>query len=200
MQQVLGLVLGWVSSQGYLLLFVGMLLEGPIVTAGGSFAAALGVFNPWLVVVLSILGNLIPDAIYYSIGYFGRERVVDKYGHYLKITKERVRRLEELYHKHAGKTLLAVKLLPLLPVPGLIIAGVVKMPVKRFVLWSLVVTIPSSGIYFLIGYYFGAAYVKILRYVDYGGYLLLALLAVSLLVVYLTTKISRKIGEKIEKI
>src|SRR5437868_9392115 len=91
-----GALTHWVVSNGYVLLFIGMLVEGPVVTAAAAFAAALGFLDIWLVLLFSIIGNLFPDVIYYLIGYWGRERFVDKYGHYFQLTKDRVAKLEKM--------------------------------------------------------------------------------------------------------
>ncbi len=190
----------WVIANGYLLMFVLMLLEGPAVTAAGAFAAALGIFNIWTVFFLSVLGNLIPDAIYYAIGFWGREGVVEKYNRYLKINKEWLGKLEANYAKHAGKTLTAVKLIPVLATPGLIIAGIARVPLKKYVFWSLVITIPSSLLYLIIGYYFGAAYGNIVKYIKYGEYFIVIAIVFFILVSYASKKLSKKISEKIEEI
>jgi len=182
---------------GYLLMFVAMLIEGPVVTAAGAFAAALGYFNVWVVLALSILGNFVPDVIFYAIGFWGRERLVDKYIHRLKITPERVEKLEKLYHEHIGKTLTIIKLAPILATPGLIVAGIARVPVKKFMIWSLIVTAPSSLFYLLLGYYSGAAYGRILRYANYGGYFIAAAIGIFILLSYLQKKYGKKLGEEI---
>ena len=41
--------LQWVIAGGYALVFFGMMIEGPIVTAAAAFAASLGYFNIWAV-------------------------------------------------------------------------------------------------------------------------------------------------------
>jgi membrane protein DedA with SNARE-associated domain len=186
-----------VLHYGYLLMFVGMLIEGSFITAAGSFAAALGYFNLWIVLLLSVLGNLIPDVIYYAIGFWGRQKFMDKYGHYFRVTPERTEKLERLYREHAGKTLMIVKMVPLLATPGLIIAGAARVPAKKFAIWGLIVTVPSSFSYLLIGYYFGAAYEKIIRYMNYGGYFIVASIAIFITLSYLQKRYGKKLGEKI---
>src|SRR5512140_1915224 len=100
----------WIIAHGYLLMFVIMVVEGPVITAAAAFASALGYFNLYLVFLLSILGNLVPDVIYYAIGYWGRKRLVNKYGHYLGLSDTRILHLENLSEKHAGKALTLIKL------------------------------------------------------------------------------------------
>lgn len=190
----------WALGNGYIIMFVAMLIEGPVITAAGALGAVLGYFNIWAVFLLSILGNLIPDAIYYAIGFWGRQKFVDKYGKYFRISPEKIKTLEELYHKHAGKALFAIKMIPLVATPGLIIAGVARVPIRKYIWWSVAVTIPSSLIFLLIGYYSGAAYGKIVGHVNYGGELAAAAIIVFVIISYFWKKISGKIGEKITKI
>lgn len=191
----------WTSSgYGYTLLFLGMLPEGPVITATASFGASLGLFNVWLVFLISVLGNFLPDTAYYLVGFWGRRRVIDKYGKYMMLPRERLERLEQLFHANAVKTMFAVKLLPFVATPGLIIAGIARMPLRQYLFWSIVITIPSSLAFVLLGYYFGEAYREIVKYVGYGGYIALGALAVFALASYLYKKFSKKIAEKVEKI
>ena len=187
----------WVVSHGYPLMFVAMLVEGPAVTAAGAFAVALGYFNLWVVFGLSILGNLIPDVAYYALGYWGRKGFVDKYGHHFGITPERSAYLEKLINQHVGKALAFIKLFPLIATPGLIIAGASRVDLKKYVWWSLVITVPSSGFFLVVGYYFGAAYDKIVNYLNYGGYLAAGAVVIFIAISYFWKKLSAKFAKTI---
>jgi membrane protein DedA with SNARE-associated domain len=190
----------WILTNGYAVMFVGMLIEGPAITSVGSFAAKLGYFNIWTVVILSILGNLIPDAVYYALGFWGRNALLDRWGRHFGVTKERMEKLERHFITHPGKTLFAIKMIPTIATPGLIAAGAARMHLKTYIWWSIAITIPSSFLYAVIGYYFGAAYHEIIQYVDYGGYVLGGFIILMFLIPYLYGKISGRIAEKIEKI
>ncbi|MBM3183767.1 MAG: DedA family protein [Chlamydiae bacterium] len=189
--------LAWIISHGYTILFLVMVVEGPAITAIGAFAAALGYFDLWWVFFLSILGNLLPDLIYYVLGFWGRRQFVDKYGHYLGIRKEKVERLEGLFQKHVGKTITLVKLIPALATPGLIMAGVLRVPIKPYIFWSLIVTIPSSGFYLFLGYFCEPAYEMIASYEKYGEYSVLGLIGIFVIVYFLRKKLSRKMAAKV---
>jgi membrane protein DedA with SNARE-associated domain len=190
----------WILHHGYPLLFIIMLIEGPVVTAAGAFAAALHYFNIWVVLLLSILANLIPDLIYYALGYWGREKFLNKYGHYIGITKERIAATEKLAKKHSGKSLFAIKTIPFLATPGLIIVGATKMDLKKYAFWCAAITIPTSAIYLILGYYFGAAYATIDHYLHIGGYVIAAALVVILIVAYVQRKYlagyAKKLGQE----
>lgn len=191
-------ILHWVIAHGYTLLFILMFIEGPVVTAAGAFAAALGYFNIWLILLISVLANLIPDFLYYAMGYWGRHALVDKYGHYFGVTPERMIAAEKLAHKHSGKSLLMIKLVPFLATPGLIVVGATKMDLRKYTFWSVVITVPTSGFYLILGYYFGAAYATIDSYMHIGEYVLAAGIIIFFLIIYLQRKYSAKILGRIE--
>ena len=192
----------WVLQQGYTVMFILMLIEGPVVTAAGGFAAALSYFHLWIVFGLSILANLIPDVVYYAMGYWGRHRFIDHYGHYFGLTKKRVATAEKLANRHTAKSLIAIKMIPFLATPGLIVVGASKMDLRKYIFWSIVITVPSSLIYLLIGYYFGAAYSTIDHYLHLGYYLIGVTIIILLVVIYFQRKFvenfARRFGDGIE--
>jgi membrane protein DedA with SNARE-associated domain len=108
-------------------------------------------------------------------------------------------RLEKSYEKHAGKTLLFVKLAPLFATPGLVAAGIARVPIKKYTLWSFIVTAPSSLFYLIVGYYFGAAYNKVVEFANYGSYILAMAIVVFITLSYLQKKYGKKLAEKIEE-
>jgi membrane protein DedA with SNARE-associated domain len=188
----------WVLQHGYPLLFIVMLIEGPIVTAAAAFAAALHYMNIWIVLSLSILANFIPDLVYYAIGYWGRGKFLDKYGHYLGITPERIASTEKLAATHSGKSLFMIKMVPLLATPGLILVGATKMDIKKYAFWSIVIIIPSSLLYLVIGYYFGAAYNTIEHYLNLGIYVAIAAAVIVITIAYFQRRYFSRLEKKIE--
>jgi membrane protein DedA with SNARE-associated domain len=195
----IGVIGHWVVGNGYALLFVAMLIEGPFVTAAAAFAAALGFLNIYAVFFLSVLGNLIPDVVYYAIGFWGREKFVDTYGPYFGVTKQSIAKAKKALDKHSGKSLVAIKLIPFLSTPGLIVAGIIKMDIKKYALWSVVITVPISLFYLLIGYYSGAVYGQIVRYANIGGYLIAAAIIIVSLIIYFQKKTASQFAKKIER-
>jgi membrane protein DedA with SNARE-associated domain len=193
-----GAITQWVLQQGYTLMFLLMLVEGPVVTAAGAFAAALSYFHLWIVLTLSILANLIPDAIYYAMGYWGRHTFIDKYGHYFGLTKERIAAAEKFSAKNTVKSLFAIKMIPFLATPGLIAVGAARMDIKKYIFWSLIITVPSSLLYLLVGYYFGAAYGTIDHYLHLGYYLIGAAVMVLIAIIYFQRKFTERVVGKMD--
>jgi len=192
-------IFNWVIAHGYFFIFLVMCAEGPFVTAAAGFAAALGYFNPWLILLLSIAGDLVPDSIYYYIGYFGRLKFIENIGHRFGVTQARIDHLEELLKRHFGKTMIVLKLTPLLSAIGFVLVGYLRRSYPKFIKYCTVVTLPKSIIFLTIGFFFGHLY-NINEYLHNASILfpVAVILAVGGYIGY--GKISLLIGKKIEKI
>lgn len=193
------LVFNWVIANGYLFIFLAMCVEGPVTTAAAGLASALGYLDPWLVLIISILGDLVPDSIYYLIGYIGRLSIIKKIGYRLGLTESRILKMEELLKKHFVKTMIVLKFTPLVTVIGFMLVGYLKISFKRFMSLCSAVTIPKSIIFLALGYFFGQLY-DINKYLhDIKIFLPLAVL-VAFFVYIGYKKISTTIGKKFESI
>jgi membrane protein DedA with SNARE-associated domain len=190
----------WVIAHGYILIFIAMLIEGPIVTVAAAFASALGLLNIYLVFVLSFFGDLAADVIYYSIGYFSRLAVIERFGKHFGLSEKRMHRIESLLNGHAVKTLIALKLMPALPTPGLMIVGAVHMPIKKFTKICALIIFPRTIILVIMGYYFGAAYDMISRQLQERTFTFLIVIGVVFLIYYGFTKLLGYFSKKVEKI
>ncbi len=192
--------LQWVLVHSYWLMFIAMLVEGPVVTAAAAFAVALGYFNLIIVFILALLGDLVADVIYYFIGYISRVAIVDKIGHRFGLTEARIKKIEHLAKQHSWKTMLVLKLTPFIPTPGLIIVGTTKMPLRKFTFYSLAITLPKTIIFMTVGYYFGRSYDLLSRYFKNGIIAIIIIAAVVFLIYYIYQKVTAALADRIEKI
>jgi len=192
-------ILHWLTHHSYPVMLLGMIVEGPIITSAAAFATTLGYFNLAIISVLAIMGDVIGDFVAYWIGYVGRITVVRKFGHRFGISEERMEKLKRLLEKHPGKILLAIKISPFLPVPGIITIGSTHLPFKKFVLIDTLIILPKTLVFILLGYFFGHAYDKIYKYLNNGAYAFLIILVAASLVYYVYKKITAKISKDLEK-
>jgi len=177
------------------------IIEGPIVTAAGAFAASLGIFNLGLVILISFLGDIIGDTIYFYMGRFGRRPIIDKYGHRFGLKKARIRSIEKHLKNHFMKTLAVIKLTPLLAPPGIMIIGASKISFWKFWSKTMFIIIPASLFFAIIGYHFGLATDSFFKYYKIARWLLLFIIILVAGIAYLIEKnIFTKIAAKIEKI
>ncbi len=192
-------ILAWVAAQGYPLVFLGMCAEGPAVTAASAFTAALGHFNPWVILLLSILGDLIPDTIYYYIGFFGRLSMVKWIEKRAKATPSRLDKLHHLMHQNHTKTMLTLKFTPFIAIPGFIMIGAKRWSYWRFIWVCALITVPKSIILVLLGYYAGDFLKLHPGYLERFDVVLLCLLFLFIGVPFLYSRISVYIANRLEK-
>jgi len=189
----------FVIGSSYLLIFLAMCIEGPILAVAAAFAASLGFFNIWIIFVLSFLGDVIGDAVHYLIGYTGRYAVIKKYQH--KLESPFIRNIEHGLKNHLGKTLFLIKFIPFLTSVGLVLAGVLRAPFKKFVVYSAIVTLPRTIFFICLGYYFGVAFDRIASYITWGQYICVTLLILIVVGMYFAFKyISKKAEEKVQEL
>lgn len=163
------------ASYGYLVLFPIMVVEGPIITIIAGFLASLGYMNFTLVYIVVVVGDLTGDALYYAVGRFGRMSFIDRWGHWIGITSQRVEKIERHFADHAGKTLILGKLSHAIGGIILVAAGVARIRFWRYLWFNFLATLPKSMLLLLIGYYFGQAYAMINKYLDLSVFIALGL-------------------------
>jgi membrane protein DedA with SNARE-associated domain len=192
-------VLSWVIAHGYPLMFLAMCIEGPTVTAAATFAATFGYFNPFVVFTLSILGDVLPDLIYYAIGFWGRSSVAERFGKYFGLTEKRIKNLEQTIKTHGGKTVAILKYTPVLSTPGLILVGAMRMRFGRFMWFVFIVTLQKTLTFMALGYFFGRAY-NVGKYIKYGALVPFIIIILYFIFMFAYKKISERIVNKIDKI
>jgi membrane protein DedA with SNARE-associated domain len=174
-------IISVIQTQGYLVMFLLMVLEGPTITYIAAFAASMGLFNVYLVFLLAILGNSIPDAIFFFIGKKSRVQRIEKYLNYFGFTKNKIESLEENLKKHTRKSIILTKLIPGFAIPGILLAGFMKVPFKKFFSTSLPFDIVAAILFTLAGFYSGIGIGTLLKYLELEKYILWALILAGII-------------------
>jgi membrane-associated protein len=193
-------VVSLVSTYGYFAIFIAMVAEGPIVTTAAAFAAGTGLFNVFIIILLSIAGDVLADVLYFVVGYWSRTALIEKYGHYIGLNNERIGKVQKLLHAHPWRTILAIKLTPGLAPPGLVAVGLSKLNIKKYATITSLITIPKCILFVALGYYSGRVHDIATKFFHVGFYAIPIALAIIFLISFLYQKFSKTLGEKIEKI
>lgn len=191
-------VLAFVGMNRYILVFFIMVLEGPSIAFLAGFSASLGYFKLWILLLLAIFGNLLPDLGLYGIGKLLRGPSMRKLFGFVGLSKRRISWLEENINKHTIKTISLVKLIPPLPLPGLIMAGFLNVNFKKFFLVSLVFDLFAGAFFVLLGYYSGITLSALTHYLKLGNYVLLIALFITVLIYFLVKFLSVKFAKEVE--
>ena len=193
---VFATILAWVLASGYLIIFVAIIIGGPIFISAAAFAAALGYLNIYIIFSLAFFGEMAVDWALYLIGRISRVSVVERFGHHFGLTGQRILKLEKMVCEHSWKTLLVIKYSPIMPVPGFIATGAAQLPFKNFFYILFVLSLPKAIFFTVAGYYFGRAYDSFAKYFYYGQYLMVAVVILFIIFNYLLTKLSKRIFRK----
>lgn len=137
----------------YALLAVLTIIEGPIVSLLGAAAASAGLLRIWAVFASAALGNLTADLLWYTLGYNGKIEFALRIGSWLGLKREHIEKLKIAMQKHGIKILFLAKITAGLMIPSLLVAGLVRLPIKR---WLPVIIIGETiwtGSLMMIGYF-----------------------------------------------
>jgi membrane protein DedA with SNARE-associated domain len=157
----LALLVPWVIAHGYSIFFLAALIEGSLVSTAAGVAAALGFFNVFIIIFISICGDVFADVFYYWIGHRNAKVLNSKFFRYIGVTEERIKKVKDLLHTHINKSLILIKLSPFMGAPGLLIVGAVHVPFKRFFKSILIISIIKAFFFVLLGYFSGIAYLQL---------------------------------------
>lgn len=133
----------------------------PVLSAAIAAESALRERTPrrhpvwYLMLPVCILGVVICDSILYAIGRIGGPHLVERpwFQKYLVKPHKRAQ-IEENFHKYGVRLLLGVRLLPGIRAPVFVMAGVVKLPLPRFLLADGIYAIPVVTALFFLAYWF----------------------------------------------
>ncbi len=116
----------------YPLITILVAIEGPVVILLASAAASTRLLNPVLVFFSAITGNLAADTGWYMVGFLGKLDWFKRGGKRIGINPETFDKLRERIHDHAVKILFLAKVTNAFIVPALIIAGIARVPWRKW--------------------------------------------------------------------
>jgi len=133
-------------------------IEGPLVAFIGGTLAAVGLFNIYFLLVLFFVRDLILDAVYYAIGYFGGDtRFANRMLARLKITPDHLAQARSLWERRPMMTMFVGKLAYGIASAFIVAVGMMKMPLGLFFKYGAIVAIVEYGGFLATGYFLGAS-------------------------------------------
>lgn len=164
----------------YIILIPLAVIEGPITSVIAGFLVTLKIFNPLLVYVVMVLGDIVADVGLYYIGYSGK-----KFLRYFKISEEKLEKAKKYFHENHKKAIIMSKLAHGVGFTGLIAAGASHLPYRRYLKMCILISFVQSFIMLVIGIFFGHAYVAIGKYLNYYAAFVSLIVFVILLFVFI---------------
>jgi membrane protein DedA with SNARE-associated domain len=182
MEFLMAHLLGTFLLYKYSALFVITIIEGPFITMFAGYIASQGMISLAIAYPLIVVGDLCSDSLFYALGYWGHFRIVKRFTSFAKISVPTSQRMDSLFHRHTIKTLFIAKITHAAGMPFLVAAGLAKVRYRKFLFANFLATLPKSMTFILIGYYYGEALNTISQYLVFGTWIVLGLMALTVLI------------------
>lgn len=154
-------MLEFVENFSYFGLFLILLAEEsgiPLPIPGDIFiatVAALPNSNYFLTVLTVVSATLLGSTILFTIAQKIGRKLVLKFGKYIKITPERIKKIESWFVKYGGRAIVLGRLVPGLRIVTPAVTGLFNVSYKTFWLYTAIAAVIWGTIYFVIGKFFG---------------------------------------------
>jgi membrane protein DedA with SNARE-associated domain len=167
-------VIQTISNSGYLGIFALMVAESAlipipseIIMPFSGYLAFTGKLNPVLIILAGSVGNLVGSLIAYLVGIkLGRE-VILRYGKYILLKKSHLDWTESFFKKYGNGSTFVSRLLPGIRTYISLPAGIAKMDLKKFAIYTFAGSIIWSAMLTYVGIALGEEWIKIKQYSHY---------------------------------
>jgi len=160
----------------YVLIALLVATEGPVSTLLAAAAAAAGILDIRFVFASALIGNVVGDCLWYSIGYVNNLQSICRRARWFGVRDHHLDRLELEMHTHATKLIALSKLAIGLIIPTLIAAGLAKIPWKRWFPLVLVIEIIWTFLMTNLGYHGAGLIAQVERSIQLVGVVALIIL------------------------
>lgn len=173
-QSLLELLREYVAQYGYWAVGITLLLENAGIPLPGETVLLLASFLaysrhelslPWVMVV-AICAAVAGDNLGFRAGNRGGRPFLDRYRATFRIPAEVIERGERLFARYGAATIFVARFLFGLRIVAGPLAGVLRMPWKRFVLWNVLGAVLWVVVISTIGYKFGQHWERVVALLE----------------------------------
>ncbi len=145
-----------IGSLGYWGVFIGMTLESAciplpseVIMPFAGFAVYQGKMTLLGIGIVGALGNLLGALIAYFVGLKGGRPLLEKYGKYILISQSKLDLADAWFERYGHEAVLISRMLPIIRTFISLPAGITRMDLKKFVVYTFLGSLPWT---FALGY------------------------------------------------
>jgi membrane protein DedA with SNARE-associated domain len=170
----------------YFLIIVLASIEGPILAMLFGVLIKLGYFDFLPIYTALVIGDLLGDSVWYSIGRRFGHRFVGRFGKYFNVDDYKIERVDKIFHKYKHYILFISKISNGfgLSLVTLITAGMVRIPFWKYLSVNLTGQFIWSGMLMGVGYFFSNLYIQVDTWMSRVGVIVLFVVVVYLFLQY----------------
>jgi membrane protein DedA with SNARE-associated domain len=171
----------WAIAGALLLENAGVPVPGETVLLLASFLAysERSLQLPWIIMVGTVAATL-GDNVGYAIGHYGGRRLLDRYRNIFRVSDEAVARGERLFLRYGAVAILFARFVFGMRVIAGPMAGVLRMPWKKFAVFNFLGAGLWVTVISVLGYAFGSRWKLLMQFMKRFD---LALVAVFVVVI-----------------
>src|SRR5437867_395446 len=141
------------------------------------------------VVAAGVLGNLAGSLIAYAAGYYGRLELLDR-NRFIHISRRHLEWADRWFERHGSATVFFTRMLPIIRTFISLPAGVARMPLARFTVFTVAGSIPWVLMLAIVGREVGDRWDQWRDHLHYLDYAIVAAIAIA--IVYLIVRRRRR--------
>ncbi len=148
---------GYLAVSGFVFLEdFGVPVPGETILILGAVYAGTGRLSIVLVGLLAFLAAVLGDNVGFAIGHFGGRPLVARYGRYVLLTPGRVAKATRFFERHGAKVVVIARFVEGLRQANGIIAGIIRMPWRRFLAFNALGAASWVAVWTCVGYFSGS--------------------------------------------
>jgi len=168
------------------MLFAGFAVADPGQSASHHHLTLVGV------VLAGLLGTMVGSWVAYGVGRGGRLELLERHGAKLHMGPTQIARADRWFQRHGEAAVLFGRLIPLVRAFVSLPAGVARMPLGRFTVFSLIGTVPWVVGLALVGHALGSDWTSVRKGFEYVDYAILLAVVVGFVYVLLRRRRARR--------
>lgn len=172
-QPILDTLRGYITDYGYWAVGISLLLENAGIPLPGETILLLASFLAYsqhelqlsYIILVGVCAATLGDNLGFALGYRGGRPLLDRYRHVFRIRTSTIERGERLFDEYGSATIFFARFIFGLRVIAGPLAGVLRMPWKRFALFNFLGAALWVSVIATVGYKFGKHWDKLLEFI-----------------------------------
>lgn len=167
MKEIVFSIFEVLSQLGYIGIALGLMIEvipSEIVLSYGGYLVSTGKIHFWGALLSGVIGGTLAQLFLYWIGLYGGRPFLDKYGKFLLIKKSHLDSSEQWFQKYGTGVIFTARFVPVIRHAISIPAGISKMPLSTFSIYTMAAMIPWTVLFLLLGLQLGDHWREIKEY------------------------------------
>jgi membrane protein DedA with SNARE-associated domain len=165
------------------MLFAGFVVADPGQSSSHHHLTLVGV------ILIGLLGTMVGSWVSYAVGRGGRLELLERHGGKVHMGPAQIERADRWFQRYGEATVLFGRMVPLLRAFVSLPAGVAKMPIVRFTVFSLIGALPWTIGLAVAGHALGSDWTSVRKAFEYVDYAVVVLIVVG--IVYAIVRVRR---------